>query len=99
MAYTEEGFLQIDNNLIENAIRPNAVGRKNYLFAGSHEGDGRAALFYSLVGSCKMNGVEPYAWLKEMFLILQEYPANKIHELLPNHPKMMEKFGNKAISN
>jgi hypothetical protein len=99
MAYTEEGFLQIDNNLIENAIQPIAVGWKNYLYAGSHEGARRTALFYSLVGSCKMNGVEPYAWLKEMFNILQDYPANKIHQLLPNHPKMMVKFGNKANSN
>ena len=93
LAYTEEGFLQIDNNLIENAIRPIAVGRKNYLFAGSHEGAQRAALFYSLVGSCKLNGVEPHAWMKEIFNVLQYYPANKIHELLPNHPKVIEKFG------
>jgi|GEM_PF-3669589 len=46
-----------------------------------------------------MNGVEPYTWLKEMFNIIQGYPANRIHELLPNNSKMTEKFGNKEISN
>ncbi len=96
MAYTGEGFLQIDNNLIENAIRPIAIGRKNFLFAGSHKGAERAALFFSLLGSCKMNGVEPYAWLKELLQILPSYPANRVHELLPNHPKMIEKYGKKS---
>ena len=57
--YLLRGDLLIDNNLIENSIRPVAIGRKNYLFAGSHEGAKRAAMIYSFFGTCKMNGVNP----------------------------------------
>lgn len=56
-------FLEIDNNLVENAIRPTVIGRKNYLFSGSHEGAKRSAMFYSFIGSCKMNGINPDEWL------------------------------------
>jgi hypothetical protein len=54
------GFLLIDNNLIENAIRPVAIGRKNYLFAGSHDGARRAAMLYSFMGTCKMHKINPF---------------------------------------
>ena len=56
--YLKDGQLEIDNNLAENAIRPIAIGRKNYLFAGSHEGARRAAMLYSFLGTCKRNDIE-----------------------------------------
>ncbi|MBI2271796.1 MAG: IS66 family transposase [Bacteroidetes bacterium] len=62
--YTQSGELEIDNNLVENAIRPVAFGRKNYLFAGSHQAAKRAGMVYSLLASCKHNNIEPNTWLK-----------------------------------
>ncbi len=58
--YTQNGAWQIDNNLVENSIRPVALGRKNYLFAGSHQAAGHAAMMYSFLGTCKLNGINPY---------------------------------------
>ena len=63
--YTENGMLNIDNNPVENSIRPVALGRKNYLFAGSHEAAKRSGMLYSLLGTCKMHGIEPCNWLKK----------------------------------
>ena len=83
MLYTTDGKLEIDNNLVENSIRPIAIGRKNYLFAGSHEAAQRAAMIYSLLGTCKLKGVEPFQWLKNIFEVLPDYKANKLHQLLP----------------
>ena len=85
MTYLKDGYLEIDNNLVENAIRPNALGRKNYLFAGSHAGAQRAAMFYSFFGTCKMNSVNPFKWLKTVLEIIPDYPANKIADLLPQN--------------
>ena len=81
--YTQQGELEIDNNLVENAIRPVALGRKNYLFAGSHQAAYRAGMIYSLLASCKHNGIEPNAWLKNILRILPDYKANRLYELLP----------------
>ncbi len=81
--YTEDGRFYIDNNLIENSIRPVALGRKNYLFAGSHEGAVKAAIIYSLLATCKIRDVEPYAWLKNILEIIPDYPANQLEQLLP----------------
>ena len=86
--YLYDGSLEIDNNWVENAIRPNALGRKNYLFAGSHEGAKRAAMFYSFFGTCKKNNVNPYQWLKRVLQLIPEYPANKIGDLLPQNLKL-----------
>lgn len=83
--YLYDGSLEIDNNWVENAIRPNALGRKNYLFAGSHEGAKRAAMFYSFFGTCKKNNINPYQWLKKVLEVLPNYPANKIGDLLPQN--------------
>lgn len=83
--YTENGMLNIDNNPVENSIRPVALGRKNYLFAGSHEAANRSAMLYSLLGTCKMQGVEPYSWLKSVLLKLPTHPINRINELLPQN--------------
>lgn len=82
--YTHNGHLEIDNNPVENAIRPVALGRKNYLFAGSHEAAQRAAIIYSLIATCKAHNIEPYAWLKNTLTIINDCKANKLHELLPN---------------
>ena len=60
--YTTDGKLNIDNNPVENAIRPVAIGRKNYLFAGSHEAAQRSAMLYSLLGTCKLHGINPFTW-------------------------------------
>jgi transposase len=80
-----DGSLEIDNNWVENAIRPNALGRKNYLFAGSHEGAKRAAIFYSFFGTCKKNNVNPFKWLKKVLQVIPDYPANKLIDLLPQN--------------
>lgn len=81
--YTQNGMIEIDNNLVENAIRPVALGRKNYLFAGSHQAAQRAAMIYSLLASCKNNGIEPQAWLKNILSVLPDCKMNRLHELLP----------------
>ncbi|MEA2104093.1 MAG: IS66 family transposase [Candidatus Cloacimonadota bacterium] len=87
MAYLYDGTLEIDNNLVENAIRPNALGRKNYLFAGSHESAQRAAMFYSFFGTCKRNDINPFDWLKNVLDRIPEHKANKLNELLPQNWK------------
>ena len=83
MLYTRDGKLEIDNNLVENSIRPIAIGRKNYLFAGSHAAAQRAAMIYSLLGTCKLKNVEPLAWLKNIFEVIPDYKASRLEELLP----------------
>jgi len=67
--------------LIENSIRPVALGRKNYLFAGSHNGAINAAVMYSLLATCKIRQVEPYQWLKKALEIIPDYPANQLQKL------------------
>lgn len=81
--YTEDGRLNIDNNLTENSIRPVTLGRKNYLFAGSHHAAQNAAMMYSFFATCKINGIEPFNWLKETLTKIVDYPANRLSELLP----------------
>lgn len=81
--YLEDSRLEIDNNLIENSIRPVALGRKNYLFAGSHAGAQRAAIVYSLLGSCKLQGINPNEYLQDVLQRLPDQPINQLKELLP----------------
>ena len=88
MNYLHDGSLEIDNNFAENAIRPIALGRKNYLFAGSERGAERAAMFYSFFGTCKKNNVNPFNWLKRVLEVIPEHKANKLHELLPQNLKL-----------
>lgn len=83
MVYATNGMLEIDNNLVENAIRPVAIGRKNYLFAGSHNGAKRAAMLYSLLATCKINDINPFEWLRESLETIPDHPVNRISELLP----------------
>lgn len=85
--FLTDNRLFIDNNLIENAIRPVAVGRKNYLFAGSHEGARRAAMLYSFLGTCKMQQVNPFEWLRDILSRIPAHPANRLSELLPHNWK------------
>lgn len=86
--YISDGRFEIDNNLIENAIRPVALGRKNYLFAGSHEGARRAALIYSLVSTAKQHGVEPFAYLKDVLSRIADSPHRHVDQLLPQNWKL-----------
>ena len=81
--YTENGKYDIDNNSIENKIRPLALGRKNYLFAGFHESAQRTAMMYSFLGTCALNDVNPEKWLEQTISKIATYSANKLYELLP----------------
>lgn len=86
--YTVDGRLEIDNNLIENTIRPLALGRKNYLFAGSHRAAQHTAMMYSFFASCKINDVEPLRWLTYVLENILDHKANKLDQLLPNKFKI-----------
>ena len=81
--YCQDGRVEIDNNAAERALRTVALGRKNYLFAGSDAGGERAAAFYSLIGTAKLNGLDPEAYLREVFARIADHPINRIDELLP----------------
>jgi transposase len=86
--YATTGHLQIDNNAIERCMRQVAIGRKNWLFCGSHEAAKRAGLLYSLLVTCKLNDVNPYDWLNDILSQdIKEIHINKIKELLPHHWK------------
>ena len=81
--YAETGHLPIDNNPVENTIRPIAVGKKNWLFAGSERAGKRAAAIQTLIGTARLNGLDPAAWLKDALEKLPTWPNNLIDELLP----------------
>lgn len=83
--YTQEGNLQIDNNLVENSIRPVALGRKNYLFAGSHERAQDAAMLYSLFATCRLHGINPEKWLTHLFENINSTSKDRLHLLLPQN--------------
>lgn len=81
--YLDDGRLEISNNAAENKIRPAALGRKNWLFCGSDAGGIRAAAFYTLIGTARMNSVEPEAWLTDVIARIGAHPINRLAELLP----------------
>jgi len=85
--YTKDARLNIDNNPVENAIRPVAVGRKNYLFAGSHEAAQRAAMIYSLLATCKLHDINPYHWLRDVLENMHRYTTQNVEGLLPQNWK------------
>lgn len=92
--YTQDGHLRIDNNLVENSIRPVAVGRKNYLFAGNHEAAQRSAMLYSLFATCKLHNINPVEWLTYVFENINDHKINAIKELLPqNYAALMARQG------
>lgn len=84
-AYAEHGQLEIDNNLVENAIRPLAIGRKNFLFAGSHDAAEMTAAMYSFMATCKKNGVNEMEWLTDVFHRIQSINHKDLYQLLPNN--------------
>ncbi|MEG2567321.1 MAG: transposase, partial [Acinetobacter sp.] len=81
--YCSNGWAEIDNNIAENALRGVALGRKNWLFAGSDSGGERAAILYSLIGTCRINNVDPEAWLRYVIGHIQDWPVNRVRDLLP----------------
>jgi transposase len=81
--YVEDGRLEIDNNAAERALRVVALGRKNYLFAGSDAGGERAAAIYSLIGTAKLNGLDPECYLRNVLSRIADHSINRIEELLP----------------
>ena len=76
-------MLQIDRNLVETVISALALGRKNFLFAGSHDAARDIAMFYSFFGTCKKNNIDPQLWLKYVMDNIQSTPAKDFKELLP----------------
>ena len=81
--YVDDGLLEIDNNSAERALRAVAIGRKNYLFMGADSGGQRAASLYSLIGTAKLNGLDPAFYLRTILATIAEHPINRIEELLP----------------
>lgn len=81
--YLDDGRIEIDNLIAERALRPIAVGRRNYLFAGSDNGGQRAAILYSLIGTARLNGLDPEAYLRHVLSRIADHPINRIEELLP----------------
>jgi transposase len=84
-AYARHGQIEIDNNLAENCVRPIAVGRKNYLFAGSHQAAEMTAAMYSFMATCKKNGVDEFEWLKDVLERIQSLKHKDLYQLLPNN--------------
>jgi len=83
LRYCDDGLLEIDNNAAERALRAVVLGRKNYLFAGSDAGGERAASIYSLIGTAKLNGLDPEAYLRDVLTRIADHPVNRIGDLLP----------------
>ena len=81
--YADDGWAEADNNIAENALRMVSLGRKNYLFFGSDHGGERGALLYNLIGTCKLNGVEPESYLRYVLDVIADWPINRVGELLP----------------
>ncbi len=85
--FLTDGMLLMDTNLTENSIRPIALGRNNYMFAGSHEAAQNAAIIYSLFATCKLHEINAYDWLKHVITVMPSHPASRINELLPQNWK------------
>jgi len=83
--YLKDGNLLIDNNLIENAIRPLALGRKNYLFAGSHDAAKNIAMYYSFFATCKKNEINPIKWLCYVLKNINNTKTSDLNKLLPQY--------------
>ncbi|SAL07421.1 transposase IS66 [Caballeronia calidae] len=81
--FCDDGRIEISNVLAENALRCVALGRRNFMFAGSDSGGERAAAMYSLIGSCKLNNINPRAYLEFVLTHIADHQANRIDELLP----------------
>ena len=90
-----DGVLEIDSNLIENSIRPSALGKKNFLFFGHPEAGERSAVIYTLLGSCRRHGVNPFDHLKDLFTRL---PSAKITEIRESTPAAWARAKEKALA-
>ena len=95
--YLDDGRIELDNSAAERALRAVALGRKNYLFAGSDSGGERAAVFYSLIGSAKLSGLNPEFYLRHVLSRIADHPIARIEELLPwNVARSLENASRKA---
>jgi transposase len=83
LRYCDDGIIEIDNSAAERALRGVAIGRRNYLFAGADSGGERAAAIYSLIGTAKLNGVDPEAWLRHVLANIADHPVNRVDDFLP----------------
>lgn len=81
--FVSDDRLEIDNDRAENTLRGVSLGRKNWLFAGSNAGGARAAAVYSLIETCKLNCIDPFAWLRDVLARIARHPIRRIDELLP----------------
>ena len=81
--YCDDGAIEIDNSAAKRALRGVAIGRRNYLFAGADTGGERAAAIYSLIGTAKLNGTHPEAWLRHVLAHIADHPINRVDEFLP----------------
>jgi transposase len=90
LRYANDGRLEIDNNAAERALRAVALGRKNYLFAGCDAGGERAAAMYTLIGSAKLNGIDPEAYLRYVLERIADHPITRVAELLPWNVRLAE---------
>ena len=95
--YVDDPMLEIDNNLSERTLRMVVIGRKNYLFAESEAGAWRAAVIYSLVASCKLNGIDPFRYFRDVLTRVSTHPADKIDELLPSEWKKLNAEADAAV--
>ena len=83
LIYLEDGRIEIDNNLVENAIRPTAVGKKNWLFIGEAEAGERSAIFFTLIEACRSRGIDPQTYLREVLTRLPTMTNRQIKDVTP----------------
>ena len=88
MRFLGDGKIEIDNNAAERAMRSIALGRKNWMFAGSNNGGKTAATFYTIIETAKLNNVNPWLYLKKVLDVIQDYNSNKLVDLLPWNLKL-----------
>jgi hypothetical protein len=97
--YLQDGRLPIDNNLAENAIRPIALGRKNWLFLGSENGGHTAAVLMSFCITCRKNKINTWVYLRDVLQRIQSHPASRLHELLPDQWQELQITAGQFVKN
>ena len=83
MVFLDDGRIEIDSNLVENAIRPTALGKKNWLFMGDADAGERGAIIYTVIESCRRRGIDPYAYLKDVLTRLPRMTNHQVPEVTP----------------